>query len=123
MHHWSNCMMPTAKASPGFQDTTKQTRQRSDLLPQRTYSPNCLPVTARRKTFSMTKPDHFGAIVLAIISATICIFASGALSWKGRVALVLLTLFTIFVWVQPEATGAVILRFRFATERWLKSLR
>jgi hypothetical protein len=71
----------------------------------------------------MIKPDRFALFILGVIIAVICILTCATLSWKGRLALVLLTAATLFVWIEPEATGAAVVRVRVAATRWLKSMR
>jgi hypothetical protein len=71
----------------------------------------------------MNKPARFALLLIGVIIAVICILTCATLRWKGRLALVLLTLATLFVWIEPEATGAAVIHCRIAITTWLKSLR
>lgn len=70
----------------------------------------------------MTK-DQSVLLALGLIIAAVCVFTAAALSWRGRIALVLLSLATLFVWIAPEATGEAVIHTCRSATRWIKSVR
>lgn len=92
-------------------------------LPTRWRMAACHLTGEHRKTACMTKPEHIGLITLGGIITAICIFAGATLGWKARIALVLLTIGTLFVWLAPEATGTAIIHLRTVITYRLKTMR